>query len=67
VDICHKKYRIDKIQFTDFIKNSKLKYPSEDSSVPLGREKKRITSVEGSLFLACFSPFISITPTLPPR
>ena len=39
-----KLYRIHKIQFTDFIKNSKLKYPSDDTSFPLGREKKVIRS-----------------------
>jgi hypothetical protein len=39
-----KKYRIPKIQSTDITKVNKLKGPSEDASVPLGREKKTITS-----------------------
>ena len=38
------KYRI---QFTGLKKVNKLKGPSEDSSVPLGREKKLIISEEG--------------------
>ena len=42
-----KKYRIPKIQSTELKKLSKLKYWSEDTSVPLGREKKAITSGEG--------------------
>jgi hypothetical protein len=42
-----KKDRIPKIQSTELKKVSKLKGPSEDSSVPLGREKKAITSREG--------------------
>jgi hypothetical protein len=41
-----KKYRITKIQSIEFQKDNKLKYPSEDASVPLGREKKTITSGE---------------------
>jgi hypothetical protein len=42
-----KKYRIPKIQST-LKKVNKLKGPSEDAaSVPLGREKKEITSGEG--------------------
>ena len=36
-----------KIQFTELKKLNKLKCPSEDASVPLGREKKVITSREG--------------------
>jgi hypothetical protein len=40
-------YRIHKIQSTEFKKLSKLKCPSEDTSVPLGRSKKAITSWEG--------------------
>ena len=36
-------YRI----FTELKKVNKLKCPSEDASVPLGREKKAITSGEG--------------------
>ena len=39
-----KKYRIPKIQSTELKKVNKLKCPSEDASVPLGREKKAITS-----------------------
>ena len=41
------KYRVHKIQSTEFKRLNKLKCPIEDSSVPLGREKKAITSVEG--------------------
>jgi hypothetical protein len=33
--------------FTELIKVNKLKCPSEDTSVPLGREKKAIISGEG--------------------
>ena len=40
-------YRIHKIQSTEFKRLNKLKCPSEDASVPLGREKKAITSGEG--------------------
>jgi hypothetical protein len=40
------KYRIQ-IQSTELKKVNKLKGPSEDTSVPLGREKKAITSGEG--------------------
>jgi hypothetical protein len=47
VDICQKKYRIPKIQSTELKKFNKLKCPSENASVPLGREKKAITSREG--------------------
>jgi hypothetical protein len=39
-----KKYRIPKIQSTEFKKLNKLKCPNEDVSVPLGKEKKAITS-----------------------
>jgi hypothetical protein len=42
-----KKYRIPKIQSTELNMFSKVKCPSEDASVPLGREKKAITSWEG--------------------
>ena len=42
-----KKYRIPKIQSTELKKVNKLKCPNEDASVPLGREKKAITSGEG--------------------
>ena len=45
--ISPKKYRIPKIQSTEPKKFSKLECPSEDASVPLGREKKAITSGEG--------------------
>ena len=41
------KYRIPKIQSTEFKKLNKLKCPSEGVSVPLGRENKTITSEEG--------------------
>jgi hypothetical protein len=49
VDIIQKKknYRIPKIQSTELEKVNKLKCPSEDSSVPLGREKKAITNFGG--------------------
>ena len=36
-------YRIPKIQTTDLKKVNKPKDPREDSSIPLGREKKAIT------------------------
>ena len=36
-----KKYIIPKIQSTELKKFNKLKGPSEDTSVPLGREKKQ--------------------------
>ena len=36
-----------KIQSIELKNLSKLKYPSKDASVPLGREKKTITSGEG--------------------
>jgi hypothetical protein len=42
VDISQK-YRIPKIQSTEFKKVNKLKGPSEDVSIPLGRGKKTIT------------------------
>jgi hypothetical protein len=38
-----KKYRIRKIQSTELKKLNKLKCPSEDTSVLLGREKKAIS------------------------
>jgi hypothetical protein len=41
-----KKYRLSKIQSTELRKLKKLKCPSEDASVPLGREKKATTSGE---------------------
>jgi hypothetical protein len=41
------KYRIPKIQTTALKKVNKLKCPSEDTSVPLEREKKPITTWEG--------------------
>ena len=40
------KYRTPKIQSTELKKVNKLKAPSEDSSVPLGREKKATTMGE---------------------
>jgi hypothetical protein len=40
-------YRIPKIQSTELIKVNKLKCPSEDASIPLGRKKKAITSRDG--------------------
>jgi hypothetical protein len=40
-------YRIHRIQSTKFKRLNKLKCLSEDASVPLGREKKAITSGEG--------------------
>ena len=43
-------YRIPKIQSTELKKFNKLKRPSEDASVPLGREKKGITSGEGGIW-----------------
>ena len=36
-----------KIQSTEFKRLNKLKCPSEDASVPLGREKKAIISGKG--------------------
>jgi hypothetical protein len=42
-----KKYRIPKVQSTELKKINKLKCPSEDVSVILGREKKAITSQVG--------------------
>ena len=42
-----KKYRIRKIQSTELKKLNKLKCPSEDASVTVGRKKKAITSGEG--------------------
>jgi hypothetical protein len=41
-----KKYKIPQIQSTELKKVNKLKCPSEDTPVPLGREKKAITSGE---------------------
>jgi hypothetical protein len=40
-------YRIPKIQSTELKNLNKLKCPSEDASVPPGRQKKAITSAEG--------------------
>jgi hypothetical protein len=40
-------YKIPKIPSTKLKKLNKLKCPSEDASVTLGREKKAITSREG--------------------
>ena len=47
MDISQKKYRIPKIQPTELKKINELKCPSEEASVPLGREKKATTSEEG--------------------
>ena len=41
------KYRIPKIQSTELQKVNKLKGPSKNASVPLGREKKAISNGEG--------------------
>jgi hypothetical protein len=46
-----KKYRIPMIQFTVLKKINNLNYPREDALVPLGREKKAITSGEGGRVL----------------
>ena len=46
-----KKYRVLKIQSTELKKFNKLKCPSEDTSAPLGREKKAITSGKGGKYL----------------
>ena len=42
-----KNYRIHRIQSTELKELNKLKFPSEDASVPIGREKKATTSGEG--------------------
>ena len=47
MDISQKKYRIPKIHSTGLKNLNKLKCPSEDASVPLGREKKAITNGKG--------------------
>jgi hypothetical protein len=47
MDVRKKKYRIPKIQSTELKKVNKLKYSSEDATVPLGRKKKPITSGKG--------------------
>jgi hypothetical protein len=48
VDISQKKkkYRVPKIKYTELKKKNKMKGPSEDASVPLGRQKKATTSRE---------------------
>ena len=38
---------MSRIQSTELKKDSKPMGPSEDASIPLGREKKEITGVEG--------------------
>jgi hypothetical protein len=38
------KYRIPKLQSKELKKVNKLKCPSDDASVPLGREKKAIST-----------------------
>ena len=43
-----KKYRIPQIQSTELKKINRVKGPSEDVSVLLGREKKTITRWEGT-------------------
>jgi hypothetical protein len=43
-------YRIPKIQSTELKKVNKLKYPSENDSVPLGREKELTKSREGGIW-----------------
>jgi hypothetical protein len=47
VDIRHKKYRIPMISSTELKDVNKLKGLSEDPSVPVGWEKKAITSGQG--------------------
>jgi hypothetical protein len=47
VDISQKKYRIPRIKSTELKKVNKLKDPSDDASVLLGREKKAITGWGG--------------------
>ena len=47
MDIRKKKYRISMLHSTELKKVNKLKCPSEDAPVPLGREKKAMTSGEG--------------------
>ena len=42
-----KKYRIPRIQPTGLKKVNKPKDPSEDASVPFGKEKKAVTGAEG--------------------
>ena len=40
-------YRIPKIKSTELKNINKLKGPSDDAPIPLGKEKKAITSREG--------------------
>ena len=40
MNISQKKYRIPRIQSTEIKKVNKQKGPSEDPSIPVGREKK---------------------------
>jgi hypothetical protein len=47
VAISQKMYRIPKVQSTELKKFNKLKGPSEDTSVPLGREKNQSQGGEG--------------------
>ena len=47
MDLRKKSYRRPKIQSTELKNLNKLKCPSEDASVPLGKEKKAITNGEG--------------------
>jgi hypothetical protein len=44
-------YRIPRIQSTELKKVSKLKGPSEDASIPLGREKKAIIGEAGGTWM----------------
>ena len=53
MDIRKKSYRIPKIQSTELKKVNKLKDPREDASVPLGKEKKAITSGESGQEVGC--------------
>ena len=46
--ILAERYRILRIQSTELKKVNKPKGPSEDTSVPLGSEKKAITGVGGT-------------------
>jgi hypothetical protein len=47
MDISQKKYRITRYSPTELQKVNKLKGPSENASVPLGRKKKAITRRKG--------------------
>ena len=45
MDTSQKKYRIPRIQSTELKNFNKLKSPSEDASIPFGREKKAFTGL----------------------